>query len=57
MNEQAYKSIITKCWADPEFKRRLIADAAGTLRAEGVPVPDGAKVSVVEDTQPTSSHS
>gem|GEM_PF-3028946 len=50
MNKEAYKSIITKCWADPEFKRRLIADAAGTLRAEGIAVPEGTQVNVVENT-------
>ncbi|MEI6034242.1 MAG: NHLP leader peptide family RiPP precursor [Verrucomicrobiae bacterium] len=50
MNEQAYKSIITKCWADAEFKRRLMADPAGTLRTEGVSVPNGSKVTVVENT-------
>ena len=50
MNEQTYKSIITKCWADPEFKRRLLAEPIKTLRAEGVSVPDGIKVNVVENT-------
>ena len=50
MNEQTYKTIITKCWADPDFKQRLIAEPAETLRAEGVAVPDGVEVTVVEDT-------
>ena len=49
MNEQTYKSIVTKCWADPDFKQRLNAEPAETLRAEGVAVPDGVKVTVVED--------
>ena len=50
MNEQTYKSIITKCWGDPAFKQRLIADSVGTLRIEGVTLPDGTKVNVVENT-------
>ncbi len=50
MNEQTYKSIITKCWGDPEFKRRLIAEPIKTLRSEGVSLPDGVKVTVVENT-------
>jgi len=50
MNEQTYKTIITKCWGDPDFKQRLIADPVGTLRAEGISVPDGIKVTVVENT-------
>lgn len=49
MNEQTYKSIVTKCWADPDFKRRLIADPVATLRTEGIPVPEGTKVNVLED--------
>lgn len=49
MNEQTYKTIVTKCWADPEFKRRLIADPVGTLPSEGIPVPEGTKVNVIED--------
>ncbi len=50
MNEQAYKSIITKCWGDSDFKSQLIAEPVATLRAEGVAVPDGIKVNVVENT-------
>ena len=50
MNEQTYKSIITKCWANPEFKQRLIAAPVETLRSEGVTLPDGIKVNVVENT-------
>lgn len=50
MNEQSYKSIVTKCWADPDFKRRFIADPVKTLRAEGVSVPDGVKITVIENT-------
>jgi len=50
MNEQAYKSIITKCWGDPAFKQQLIANPVGILRNEGVAVPDGIKVNVVENT-------
>ena len=50
MNEQTYKTIVAKCWADPDFKQRLIAEPAETLRAEGGAVPDGVQVTVVEDT-------
>jgi len=50
MNEQTYKTIVTKCWGDPDFKRRLIADPVATLLAEGVTLPDGMKVNVVENT-------
>jgi len=39
--QQAAQQLIARCWADAEFKARLLADATGTLKAEGYPVPDG----------------
>jgi len=50
MNEQTYKTIVTKCWGAPAFKQRLIANPVATLCAEGVSIPDGIKVTVVEST-------
>ena len=49
MNEQAYEKIISKCWADPIFKQQLMADPAGTLKAEGIELPEGLKVNAVEN--------
>jgi hypothetical protein len=42
--------VINKCWDDPEFKRRLLADPVTVLRAEGVKLPQGVRVRVIEDT-------
>jgi nitrile hydratase alpha subunit len=42
--------IIAKCWADEGFKQRLLADANAALKAEGVNVPAGVKVNVLENT-------
>jgi hypothetical protein len=42
--------IITKAWADDAFKNKLLSDPAATLRAEGVEVPTGLDVRVLEDT-------
>ena len=52
MNDQAkqYQQLIAKCWADDAFKQRLLADPAGTLAAEGMAVPEGMTLRVVEDT-------
>ena len=52
MNEQAkqYQQIIAKCWADESFKQRLMADPAGTLKQEGMEVPKGMTLHVVENT-------
>ena len=43
-------TIITKCWADDAFKRGLLADPMTTLQTEGVDVPEGLEVRVVENT-------
>jgi hypothetical protein len=42
--------VINKSWDDPEYKRRLLADPATVLRAEGVNLPKGVRVRVIEDT-------
>lgn len=52
-NEQQNKKvgeILAKCWADESFKKRLLADANATLKAEGVEVPAGVTVNVLENT-------
>ncbi|HEY2573380.1 MAG TPA: hypothetical protein VGH65_04895, partial [Verrucomicrobiaceae bacterium] len=33
--------LISKCWTDANFKRKLVADAASVLKAEGLEVPPG----------------
>ena len=52
MNDQAkqYQQIIAKCWADEAFKQQLMADPAGTLKQEGMEVPKGMTIQVVENT-------
>ena len=49
--ENPMQKIITRCWEDEEFKKRLMADPAKILDAEGVNVPDGVSIRVVEDTE------
>ena len=36
--------------SDPVFRRRLLADPAGTLSEAGVEVPEGVTIEVVEDS-------
>ena len=52
MNDQAkqYQQLIAKCWADEDFKQRLLAEPAGTLAAEGMALPEGMTLRVVENT-------
>ena len=33
--------LLAKCWADEGFKRKLLADPAATLKAEGAELPAG----------------
>jgi hypothetical protein len=42
--------LIAKCWADEGFKKRLLADATATLKAEGAEVPAGLAYKAVENT-------
>jgi Nitrile hydratase, alpha chain len=52
--EQAKKmgSVVAKCWSDESFKKRLLADPAATLKAEGVKfeLPVGMTLKAVENT-------
>jgi hypothetical protein len=48
--ENQMQQIITRCWGDEEFKKRLMADPAKILDAEGVNLPDGVSIRVMEDT-------
>ncbi|GAB1392787.1 hypothetical protein MASR1M60_09500 [Rhodocyclaceae bacterium] len=52
MSDQAkqMQQLIAKCWADETFKQKLLADPAGTLKGEGMTVPEGVTVRVVADT-------
>ncbi|EIC22734.1 TOMM propeptide domain protein [Thiorhodovibrio frisius] len=52
MNDQLkqYQQLIKKCWTDEPFKQRLLADPAGTLKAEGINVPEGTRIQVLENT-------
>ena len=45
-----YAHIVAKCWADPAFKAKLMANTNATLAAEGVDVPAGIEVRVVENS-------
>ena len=46
--------IIARCWSDEGFKRKLMADPVATLNAEGMEVPAGMSVKVLENTDTVS---
>ena len=43
--------ILAKAWEDAAFKQRLLQDATTALKEEGLPVPEGLEVKVVENTE------
>ena len=49
-NEPDFGKIIAKAWREPAFKAELIANPAAALKAEGINVPAGMTVTVVENT-------
>jgi hypothetical protein len=42
--------LIAKAWTDEGFRRRLLSDPGATLKDEGVDLPAGREVRVLEDT-------
>ena len=48
--EDAWHQLVARAWSDAALKAKLLADPAGTLRANGVTVPKGITVKVVENT-------
>ncbi len=45
-----FAKIIANAWRDPAFKAELIANPAAALKAEGIDVPAGMAVTVLENT-------
>jgi hypothetical protein len=52
-NSKEWSKIIAKCWSDPQFKKRLMDDPEGTLKAEGVAIHEGVHLIILEDTKQT----
>jgi hypothetical protein len=50
--EQARKwgQVVARAWSDEAFKRRLLAEPGAVLREQGMDVPPGVEVRVVENT-------
>jgi len=48
--QQKMGLVIAKAWADEVFKAALLANPAATLTAEGITVPEGMTLEIVENT-------
>jgi len=49
--KKVWMKVVAKAWEDEDFKKSLLADPAGVLRAEGMSLPEGMDVRVVEATE------
>ncbi len=45
-----YQQIVAKAWGNEMFRNKLLRDPAATLAQEGVAVPAGVQVKVVQDS-------
>lgn len=52
--QRKWAKIVAQAWADPEFKARLLANPTQVLKDEGVAVPAGTTLRVVENTDTTT---
>lgn len=54
MSQKSFESImqqmVVRCWTDAEFKTQLLADPVAILQTQGVQVPVGVQVRVVQDS-------
>ena len=46
-----YAKLIAKAWSDESFKERLLSDSRAVLEAEGIRLPPGVDVKVLEQTE------
>jgi Nitrile hydratase, alpha chain len=46
-----WSQLVARAWQDEAFKKRLLADPAGVLKAHGLEVPPGVQVRLMEDTE------
>jgi hypothetical protein len=46
-----YAKIIAQAWVDEEFKKRLLDDPATVLKENGIEIPEGMTVKVVEQKE------
>ncbi len=48
--QKNYSKIIAKAWSNPQFKEQLRKDPEGVLKAEGIEIPKGVKLTLCENT-------
>ena len=51
--QRSFGQVVAHAWSDDGFKQRLMDDPATVLQEQGLTVPAGKQVRVVEDTEET----
>ncbi len=46
-SQQIFADIVAKYYGDPDYKAKVDTDPTGVLRAEGLEIPEGAKVKLL----------
>ncbi len=54
-SQKNYGKVVAKAWTDDEFKVKLMSDPKAVFKENGVSVPEGMDVKIVENT-PTLTH-
>lgn len=52
--KETWNRIVAKVWADEDYKDELIANSNEVLEREGVKIPEGMTVHIVEEWQPST---
>ncbi len=48
--QQAWGQVVARAWSDDGYRQRLLSDPAAELQTQGLTVPSGTQVKIVEDT-------
>ena len=54
-NKKLWAKIVAKAWCDEAFKAELLNNPEQVLKAEGVEIPEGVRVHVVEEQKPSTA--
>jgi len=49
--QKKWAQVVTQAWSDETFKARLIENASAVFREQGIEVPAGVEVRIVESTE------
>ncbi len=52
--QKAYGKLVAKSWSDDEFKAELLSDPMKVFKENGIEVPDGIEIRMVENTAATT---